>query len=870
MLALSETRLLFYSEGLTMTAWAVALVGAGAFWAVLVHWVIRSRAWNLAPLLAVPPVLALVGWMRSRDAATPAAAQDAVTPGETAAPAADAGPVEPILPWWQILLGFAMAALLIPMARAAAQDPQNTATVAALMVMVTLSCGVWVLLFYLRVFNHIGRLPLAALLALRLLAVLLLILLIFKPSLSFEERLEHRTDLYILLDASKSMSVSDYPDMPHRLALATKQVEDYLKRLETAFNVKLFWFDTRAHEAQPGQWPEPKGDATNITRSVKDVLAVARRAETTALVVMSDGIHNAGGNVVTEIAALGPPKIYTVGIGTDLTAQSGYQDIRIENVRAPEESTVNNLTKITVDVEAVGLPDRTVDVELREGDNPVATEPLRLDNLPGSQSVTLNVTPTTVGRHTYTVRIRPDPAERRTENNERQVHLLVTDPKIKVLYIEGVVRPEYKPLKSVLETDPNVELLSLVQVKRGEFLQSGSMAGMNLGGFPQTIEDMRRFDVFILGDLDRSYFTVPQMENLKTAISEGRGLVMLGGYASFGPGGYEGTPVEEILPVQVGPRNIGQETMPFVLKLTPEGLNHPIFNNTRDFFQYQSDTPKEKLPLLKGCNILVRPRPGASILAVHPDRANEAGSLIVLAVQQYGKGRTAAFAADTTYQWYLPYKALGHDSPYIRFWGQMVRWLASKETKEQSSEPGVTLVVLKPFYNPGEKVTIRARVRAEEGRATNFANTSGILLGPGDERKTLALALVPGSVGAYEADLGILDPGQYKVVVEARKDNQRLGLEEVQFTVGRPNQEFDRLAIDRDLLKKLAQATGADYYEPAAFGDLVERLRTLMIKENIHREIGIQTIPGMFTILFIVFLAIVTGEWLLRKYYQLN
>jgi uncharacterized membrane protein len=465
---------------------------------------------------------------------------------------------------------------------------------------------------------------------------------------------------------------------------------------------------------------------------------------------------------------------------------------------------------------------------------------------------------------------RPDPAERRTENNERQVHLLVTDPKIKVLYIEGVVRPEYKPLKSVLETDPNVELLSLVQVKRGEFLQSGSMTGMNLGGFPQTIEDMRRFDVFILGDLDRSYFTVPQMENLKTAISEGRGLVMLGGYASFGPGGYEGTPVEEILPVQVGPRNIGQETMPFVLKLTPEGLNHPIFNNTRDFFQYQSDTPKEKLPLLKGCNILVRPRPGASILAVHPDRANEAGSLIVLAVQQYGKGRTAAFAADTTYQWYLPYKALGHDSPYIRFWGQMVRWLASKETKEQSSEPGVTLVVLKPFYNPGEKVMIRARVRAEEGRATNFANTSGILLGPGDERKTLALALVPGSVGAYEADLGTLDPGQYKVVVEARKDNQRLGLEEVQFTVGRPNQEFDRLAIDRDLLKKLAQATGADYYEPAAFGDLVERLRTLMIKENIHREIGIQTIPGMFTILFGLFLAIVTGEWLLRKYYQLN
>ena len=97
-----------------------------------------------------------------------------------------------------------------------------------------------------------------------------------------------------------------------------------------------------------------------------------------------------------------------------------------------------------------------------------------------------------------------------------------------------------------------------------------------------------------------------------------------------------------------------------------------------------------------------------------------------------------------------------------------------------------------------------------------------------------------------------------------------LGKAEAEFTVGRPNQEFDHLSINRALLKKIAQATGADYYEPAAFGDLVERLRTLMIKEDIHREVGIQTVPGLFPILFVLLVAVVTGEWLLRKYYQLN
>jgi len=832
-LAEGTTRLVFHSEGLAATGLATALVGVAAFVVVLVHGFIR-------------------------------AGERPVREGDEPGPA-----VDPILPMWQILAGLGLAALLALMAWSAIGS-QDWAVHLALMAVLAMACGVWVLFFYLRVFRWLGRAPMAALLAMRVVAILLLVLLIFKPVLSFEETLKHRTDLHILVDASRSMSVSDYPDSPNRMTLAVQQVEQYRESLERAFRVHLHWFDTKAHEAEPGAWPDPKGEATNLARPVQDVLAAARRIDLSALVVMSDGIHNAGGDPAKTVADLGPPPVYTVGVGTDLSAQSGYQDIRIADVRAPEEATVNNVARMTVDVEAVGLADRSVQVELREKEKPLAQAPLRLDGRPGPQAVTLNFTPEELGRHAYTVRIRPDPAERRDENNERQVHVLVTDPKIRVLYIEGVIRPEYKPLKSVLETDPNVQLLALVQVKRGEFLQSGSMQGVTLSGPPQTLQDMRRFDVFLLGDLHRSYFSAEQMENLRQVVEEGRGLLMLGGYNSFGPGGYGGTPVERMLPVEVGPPGIGQETTPFVLKLTPEGANHPIFHGTADFFQYQSDTPRQNLPLLKGCTNLLRAKPGASVLAVHPDRANPHGPLVVLAVQPYGEGRSAAFAADTTYQWYLPFRAMGAESPYIKFWSQMVRWLANKEVKEHADKPGVDLLVRKPFYEPGEEVVVRARVRAEEGRATNFAETTGVLEGPGKEdSESLSLALVAGAVGVYQTDLGALDPGDYTVRVTAKKDAATLGEDEVQFSVGRPNQEFDRLSIDRAVLKAIAQQTGGGYYEPAAFGDLVANLRGRTVTEDIHREFGIQTVPGLFAVLFGLFLALVTGEWLLRKYYQL-
>jgi len=833
-LADSTTRLVFHAEGLALTGIVTAIVGAAAFIVVLVHGFIR-------------------------------AAGTAGREGEARGPA-----IDPILPMWQVAVGLAMAAVLVLMAWSAA-GATDWPSQLALMAVLAVACGVWILFFYMRVFRWLGRAPLAVLLAMRLAAVLLLVLLIFKPVLSFEETLEHRTDLHVLIDASRSMSVSDWPDSPHRMSQAVRQVEEYLDRLEKAFRVHLHWFDTKAHEAEPGAWPDPKGEATNLARAVQDVLAGARRIDLTGLVVMSDGIHNAGGDAAKAIADLGPPPVYTVGIGTDLTAQSGYQDISIDRVSAPDEATVNNVAKMTVEVEAMGLADRSVQVELREKDKPLAQTPLRLDGQRGTQAVTLTFTPEDVGRHTYTVRIRPDPAERRDENNERQVHVLVTDPKIRVLYVEGVVRPEYKPLKSVLETDPNVELLAMVQIRRGEFLVSGNMQGVTLTGPPQTLEDMRRFDVFIIGDLHRSYFSGQQLENLRQVVEEGHGFIMLGGYSSLGPGGYGGTPVETMLPVEVGPPGVGQETTPFVLKLTPEGANHPIFHGTTSFFQYQSSAPEARLPLLKGCTNLARAKPGAQVLAVHPERVNQAGPLVVLAVQQYGEGRSAAFAADTTYQWYLPFRAMGAESPYIKFWSQMVRYLANKEVKEHADTPGVDLLVRKPYYEPGESVLLRAKVRAEEGRATNYAKATGVLLGPGkDDRKSLALALAAGAVGLYQTDLGALDPGDYTVQVEAEKEGIALGKDEVTFSVGRPNQEFDRLSIDRGLLKAIAQTTGGVYYEPAAFGDLVTNLRQRTITEDIHREFGIQTVPGLFVILFGLFLALVTVEWLLRKRYQLN
>ena len=60
-------------------------------------------------------------------------------------------------------------------------------------------------------------------------------------------------------------------------------------------------------------------------------------------------------------------------------------------------------------------------------------------------------------------------------------------------------------------------------------------------------------DAFILGDLDSAALGEANMKALQEAVAAGKGFIMLGGYHSFGPGGYRGTPLEEGLPIVIGP-----------------------------------------------------------------------------------------------------------------------------------------------------------------------------------------------------------------------------------------------------------------------------------------------------------------------------
>ena len=186
--------------------------------------------------------------------------------------------------------------------------------------------------------------------------------------------------------------------------------------------------------------------------------------------------------------------------------------------------------------------------------------------------------------------------------------------------------------------------------------------------------------------------------------------------------------------------------------------------------------------------------------------------------------RTAAFAADTTWHWSLFLKGMKKDSPYNRYWGQMVRWLASQDDMQKKTGPSVTSMIPRDSYEAGEAVTLRAAVTDKEGQSTAYANVWADVKGPDGKTTHLSLAAVTDQIGLYEAAIHPQIAGEFKVTFGASKDGGELGKDSSGFTILQAAGEMDVLAAQPTTLREIARTTGGSYVELASVSSLAERI----------------------------------------------
>jgi Ca-activated chloride channel family protein len=292
---------------------------------------------------------------------------------------------------------------------------------------------------------------------------------------------------------------------------------------------------TLAAPAEPARdlkdaWANPgTADATNREyTNVESALALARSLPLGGqrrVVLLSDGAENVGAalNEAAQAATDGTP--------IDVVPLDGVseRDLRVEGATAPSSTWLGEpltvLASVSSGVAGPGRVELWVDGALQAGQE---------QTLPaGLSSHAFALTDLAAGFHALEVRVSGVPdGDRYPQNNAMPLSLVVRD------------KPK---LMLVVPADADPGKLDGALTRGGAEVQVVAPPDV-----PSRLSALNAYDAFVLDNVPAAALSLDQLAGLKEAARVyGRGLVVVGGTASYGPGGYAGTQLEEALPVTV-------------------------------------------------------------------------------------------------------------------------------------------------------------------------------------------------------------------------------------------------------------------------------------------------------------------------------
>jgi uncharacterized membrane protein/Mg-chelatase subunit ChlD len=287
-------------------------------------------------------------------------------------------------------------------------------------------------------------------------------------------------------------------------------------------------------ERLPSDLAEIDRIASTPVRSATDIGAALRLASALfpddaqkRIVLLSDGNDTTGGGQAE--AALAASR--DIRIETRLIGLGAADEVLVERLTTP--STANLGESIEAIAEIRSSVAQSATERLFVNGNLVETKHVPLEA--GVTRVTFEVKPTEAGFHTFRVVVE---AARDTfsENDRADSNTIVKgEPRTLVLAGNDAVAAE---LVDALKT------------------QRQNVDTIVPEALPTEFAALATYDSVVLVDVPRTRLSDRQMAALQVYVRDlGKGLVMIGGPDSYGAGGFQKTPLEESLPVDMGVRD---------------------------------------------------------------------------------------------------------------------------------------------------------------------------------------------------------------------------------------------------------------------------------------------------------------------------
>ena len=697
--------------------------------------------------------------------------------------------------------------------------------------------------------------------------LLLVVLNMLRPTLVYTSTHKEDATLVLLVDQSRSMQVRDGLNNKSRweaLRATLEEAMPALRKLHGQFEVKVYTFDAETHpvEMKDGRVPlpdVPAGQQTAIGAALDDVIRQENGKRLLGIVLLTDGRQQAltprdvtALDVAARLRHLNYP-VFPVVFG-ESRGLGGVQDVAVVDFPPPTAVFVKTEMAIHGEIKISGYANRAIPVQVFMGPSDDKMELIAEKKVTATEDgqllpVDFTYVPETPGEFKLTLKAVPQPGELVTTNNEQSAFVQVLKGGLHVLYIEGELRVEQKFLRRSLDASRDIKVDSIRIDPRHLETKPPDLAELLKPG---------KYDVYILGDIDSKAFTTAELKQLAETVNQGKGLIMLGGFQSYGPGGYADTPLADVLPVEMDhlerqklddPIRPDVHLMgPLRMEPTPRGLRHFVLTLATG-----AQANKEawaKLPPLEGANRFSanKLKAGADVLAEADGKEDSP----LLVTQTYGNGRVIAFAGDSTWRWCMR----GFESSHKRFWRQIVLWLAHKDQVERGS---VWVRLDNTRYFPTDHVEFTAGAQSPQNEPITDAQFTVEVLKPDGKRAPVAMIRKEDQMSGSFRETQ--QPGDYTIEVSASRQGEALGTARTRFTVSPQDLELDNASSDPDAMNGVATASGGTVIKPEMLAKWLNELKTDYL--NVKQETK-KTLWDTWTFFFAVLL-LLTVEWYLRK-----
>lgn len=331
-----------------------------------------------------------------------------------------------------------------------------------------------------------------------------------------------------LVDDSQSVPADLRDAMRARMAeeIQTMSRDDQFVVIEFAGDAVL---DSLPSFKGPLRQPSTLSDTgrTDLARALRLAMASFPADRQKRVVLFSDGNQNVGDAIhETRILAANDIDVDVV----PLRAQAGHE-VMVEQLVLPNRVQKNARFQARAIVSADQAQGATLRV-LRDGEL-LSSQQVQLKE--GTNVFDLHDALADGGTHQYAVSIEPasgSAADTFAANNTAYGFTQVDAPG-KVLVVRGNPRERDYISQSLLENN----------------IQTETALPDNL---PGTLGGFNPYDCVVLENVPADRLSQAQMRELKKWVTDvGGGLVIVGGDNSFGPGGYKGTALEDISPVEM-------------------------------------------------------------------------------------------------------------------------------------------------------------------------------------------------------------------------------------------------------------------------------------------------------------------------------